>query len=1216
MYSISFAQHSSRRPAARIRQSRRKRIRRFERLEDRSLFAAFTVNSLLDTVDVNPGDGVAQDTAGQTTLRAAIMEANALAGNDSINLGPGTYTLTRAGENEDAAATGDLDLVGGGQLTITGAGAAATFIDAEGLADRLFHVRAGVTAHIAGVTLRNGNVQGPSPGTSGGAILNSGILTINNSTVTSSAALTAGGGISNDVGATLTIADSMISGNIVGSGGGISNGGVLTIINSTITNNSASRFFGKGGGIYNSQSGTATIAGSTISSNRATAANAQPEGGGIYNLGAIAISNSTISSNGARAPLPPPSPNETGSGGGIYNQSGTVSLTNSTIIGNSAPGAAGIHNNAEMVIQSSTITGNQGGGGLFGHGGPGGIVNSQNGTISLQNTIVAGNGVRGLGAPDFSGVVVSLGDNLIGDDRSSQGWVASDIRNIDPRLGTFADHGGPTHTVALQPDSPAIDSGNNAGAPATDQRGVRRPRDGNGDGMAVADIGAFELSLEQTHIETANDSATVNEDTANNAINVLVNDTGPAGSTLRVAAVTQGMHGAVVIGPNGAHVLYTPAPNFVGTDTFAYTVTDGMGGAATAMVTVTVVNADTDFQGTAGDDAYFVRRDASGVNVHVFSNATGEGTPIFTRSFATLVFLAFETLAGDDRLIVDLVNGNPVPAGGIQYLGGNHGAAGDRLIVHDMSTATGTYAADRTTSGSGTVTIGGRNITLTGVEPIEFSGLNALTVVTPNARDVLTISSLADGTTQLAGTSEAVPLSPVSFTNVGTFIIDAATNDAGAGDDSLAVSADGVVPGNLGFVQYRSGTGANRLLIETGTARIDSTVATGGTLETTLAAGTQLVTHRFRQTTLAIGNAGRATILPDGTNAATSVLNRLTINDGGTLDINDNALVVDHAGDSPAATIRQKILEGRGGAGIGNATWVGTGITSTAAAQANATAPDTRSVGYAENAQLPLGPYATFRGQAVDATSVLIAYTRSGDANLDGVVDDDDVTIVGATYAPTAAQPNWAMGDFDYNGFVDDDDVTLLGALYEPAAIPWAAPAATLGRATPTAAGPEDRNAVAPVVRPGTVNPIHLDRSGGPTQNRSIIVGPSDVRRHKTGNNPGPPGRYCLSALRASQSQQANVQPVAQAHVVARSPDRAAATIAGLATTRTRAETVSRNHVRGQETRTQSEQFSRALAHDGRALQVCREQFFGEQEFHSKKPGWIGRGVMARPAHP
>ena len=53
----------------------------------------------------------------------------------------------------------------------------------------------------------------------------------------------------------------------------------------------------------------------------------------------------------------------------------------------------------------------------------------------------------------------------------------------------------------------------------------------------------------------------------------------------------------------------------------------------------------------------------------------------------------------------------------------------------------------------------------------------------------------------------------------------------------------------------------------------------------------------------------------------------------------------------------------------------------------------------------------------------------------------DDVTIVGATYAPGVANASWAAGDFDYNGFIDDDDVTLLGALYDPTVSPRGAPA-------------------------------------------------------------------------------------------------------------------------------------------------------------------------------
>ncbi|MEX2139876.1 MAG: hypothetical protein WD894_11480 [Pirellulales bacterium] len=161
-------------------------------------------------------------------------------------------------------------------------------------------------------------------------------------------------------------------------------------------------------------------------------------------------------------------------------------------------------------------------------------------------------------------------------------------------------------------------------------------------------------------------------------------------------------------------------------------------------------------------------------------------------------------------------------------------------------------------------------------------------------------------------------------------------------------------------------------------------------------------------------------------------------------DLKTNAAIIDYSGSSPAATVRQQILSGRGGAGFGKP-WNGPGITSSTAATANATEPESRSVGYAENGAMPLGPYTTFRGQPVDNTSILMAFTRTGDANLDGIVNDDDVTIVGATYAPGVAQPSWSLGDFDYNGFVDDDDVTLLGVFYDPSAQPLiaAAPAGT-----------------------------------------------------------------------------------------------------------------------------------------------------------------------------
>ncbi|HJS08343.1 MAG TPA: ELWxxDGT repeat protein, partial [Pirellulales bacterium] len=229
-----------------------------------------------------------------------------------------------------------------------------------------------------------------------------------------------------------------------------------------------------------------------------------------------------------------------------------------------------------------------------------------------------------------------------------------------------------------------------------------------------------------------------------------------------------------------------------------------------------------------------------------------------------------------------------------------------------------------------------------------------------------------------------------------------------------------------------------------------------------------------------------------------SVVASLTISADAAIDVADGALIVDYAATSPVTTVREKILSGRGGAGFG-APWDGTGIMSSTAAAANAVEPETWSVGYAENAALPLGPYTIFRGVPVDETSVLIAYTPTGDANLDGVVNDDDVTIIGATYAPSVPQPQWALGDFEYNGFVDDDDVTLLGAFYQPIAAAAAPPAAAKyeGQRTKYEAG-----AAGQTFGPGHVRGRAFDElSPGESRAQQDETRTQQVRKQTVGDN-------------------------------------------------------------------------------------------------------------------
>ncbi len=221
-----------------------------------------------------------------------------------------------------------------------------------------------------------------------------------------------------------------------------------------------------------------TINNSTISDNNAG------EGGGIKNneTGNLTINNSTISGNSA----------DGGGGGGVFNDRGTVKISNSTLSGNTASGGAAIFNDGGVLeISSSTITGNSAssvGGGIF----------SSSGSTTVEDTIVAGNN------DDVAGDFTSNGYNLIGDDTGSSGFtngvngdkVGTSDNPIDPKLGPLQDNGGPTETHALLPGSPAIDMGNPdfTPPPEFDQRGPGFPRvlDGDRDGTAILDIGAFE----------------------------------------------------------------------------------------------------------------------------------------------------------------------------------------------------------------------------------------------------------------------------------------------------------------------------------------------------------------------------------------------------------------------------------------------------------------------------------------------------------------------------------------------------------------------------------------------------------------------------------------------------------------------------------------------------------------------------------------------------
>ena len=305
--------------------------------------------------------------------------------------------------------------------------------------------------------------------------------------------------------------------------GFIDNLGTLTLINSTVSANTATGVYRDSGGIYN-HAGMLTLINSTVSGNKAYS------GGGIYtNGGTLTLINSTVSGNTTLH-----------SGGGIYNYGGTLTLSNSTVSGNKAYSGGGIYNyGGTLTLSNSTVSGNKansGGGGIAVSESPsfnipppsvmllyctvysnaadvgGGIWagNLKQGHVIVRASIVAGNSAHT--GPDIAGPLTSLGYNLVGDRSGAMflgspevpstdmlGVSSTDLK-IDPML---RDNGGSaqphTQTHKLLPGSPAIDAiplqdcqvkgiFNSRSGMYADQRGVKRP-DAN---ESKCDIGAYE----------------------------------------------------------------------------------------------------------------------------------------------------------------------------------------------------------------------------------------------------------------------------------------------------------------------------------------------------------------------------------------------------------------------------------------------------------------------------------------------------------------------------------------------------------------------------------------------------------------------------------------------------------------------------------------------------------------------------------------------------
>ncbi len=397
----------------------------------------FVVDSTADLVDANPGDGVCAAAAfgGPCTLRAAVMEANALRGQDRIELGNATYTLTRVGD-DDTATSGDLDILD--EVAIVGTG--STILSAGSIGDRVFDVAP--TGERVDLELRNLVVRDGRPEGIGGGIRNRGHLQLHAVSVRSNVARGAGGGIAND-GGFVELYDSELHDNEVvnaaaAQGGGLQSAGAsasVVIRSSSVTSNQSGQH---GGGLLIIE-GRLDVRDTTIADNRTDV-----YGAGVFLNGAVRgrLRNVTITGNQADF-----NPSGIGDGGGVHRASG--------------PGSLRIANS--VIAENTAVSGRDCDSPITSEG---------------YNFFGTADGCSGLAASDLAG---------------------TDASPLDPKLGPLLAVGNTrsrtpqTGSPLLDAGSPdALNDERTPRCTHIDQRGVERPLGPLIDGRARCDIGAIE----------------------------------------------------------------------------------------------------------------------------------------------------------------------------------------------------------------------------------------------------------------------------------------------------------------------------------------------------------------------------------------------------------------------------------------------------------------------------------------------------------------------------------------------------------------------------------------------------------------------------------------------------------------------------------------------------------------------------------------------------
>ncbi|HTX80505.1 MAG TPA: sortase [Longilinea sp.] len=336
------------------------------------------------------GIGVALSPVQTAQAATCTVTTNADSGSGSLRDLLGDSTCTTINFNSDASIVLDSTLTIGRSMTIDGAGHDIT-INGQGLY-RVMLIGAGVTASLKNLIITNGVAPTTADDTSnnGGGIYNNGILTITNSTFSENTASNAGGGIFNN--------------------------GTISLTSCTFNENAASNF---GAGVFNGSSMTVTD--STFYKN------VGGWGGAIWNQSSLTLTDTVFDSN--------ETPN--GDGAGINNR-GDLTATDCTFENNvtGSYGGAIYNGNATATVTGSVFTGNRASGYMSPYGGA--ICNINSGSMTITNSVFSGNSADSGGGVIYnanSSTIKVIGSTLTG----NSSWVGGGLFNNNSSTATMAD---------------------------------------------------------------------------------------------------------------------------------------------------------------------------------------------------------------------------------------------------------------------------------------------------------------------------------------------------------------------------------------------------------------------------------------------------------------------------------------------------------------------------------------------------------------------------------------------------------------------------------------------------------------------------------------------------------------------------------------------------------------------------------------------------------